>query len=63
MSLLNDIDYKCEVKTEIVTYEEKKEEELCRFCVQRVTQYSSILKENLHKSLTLHLGIAVSKIF
>lgn len=54
-------DFKCEIKTEIVNYDE--ESELCRFCVERVTEYSSIIEKNLHEALTLHLGIIVSKLF
>ncbi|XP_055701310.1 transcription factor grauzone-like [Phlebotomus papatasi] len=60
MSFLNSItDFKCEIKTEIVDYNEG--DELCRFCVERVTEYSSIIEKNLHESLTLHLGIIVQE--
>ncbi|XP_059612675.1 transcription factor grauzone-like [Phlebotomus argentipes] len=56
MSLAN-LELKCEVKTESTA----DEEELCRFCAQGGSQYSSIFKENLNESLSSFLGISVQE--
>ncbi|GAB0094668.1 hypothetical protein DMENIID0001_099900 [Sergentomyia squamirostris] len=57
MSLFLGKELKSEVKMED---EALDQEEICRLCVQKVTQYSSIFRENLHESLTTLLGLSIS---
>ncbi|XP_059613862.1 transcription factor grauzone-like [Phlebotomus argentipes] len=49
------------VKSEVKTESTADEEELCRFCAQGGSQYSSIFKENLNESLSSFLGISVQE--
>ncbi|GAB0099162.1 hypothetical protein DMENIID0001_150080 [Sergentomyia squamirostris] len=38
-----------------------KEDEVCRLCVERSCEYSSVFRENLHEALISHFGLMILK--